>query len=100
MNELDCLKAVIHESATPSWLISVLPRQMKELARLSNFATADLSNHCNYEFVAKFELEGVGINIIILFFSDKNLENIIPVMEDSAVVHHLRKVFNVRIGYW
>ena len=28
--------------------------------------------HCNYDSVAKFELEGVRINTIILFFSDKN----------------------------
>ena len=31
--------------------------------------------------MAKFELEGVGINTIILFFSDKNYKNIIPVIE-------------------
>ena len=28
--------------------------------------------HCNYDSEIKFELEGVGINTIILFFSDKN----------------------------
>ena len=32
--------------------------------------------HCNYDSVAKFGIEGVGINTMILFFSDKNLENI------------------------
>ena len=26
----------------------------------------------NYDSVAKFEIEGVGINTIILFFSDRN----------------------------
>ena len=28
--------------------------------------------HCNYDSVAKFELEGVGINTIIFYFNDKN----------------------------
>ena len=28
--------------------------------------------HCNYDFAIKFELAGVGINVIILFFSGKN----------------------------
>ena len=43
-----------------------------------NFATlADLvertvRKHFNYDHVAKFELERIVINTIILFFSDKN----------------------------
>ena len=28
--------------------------------------------HCNYDSVVKFGMEGVGINTIILFCSDKN----------------------------
>ena len=28
--------------------------------------------HLNFDSVAKFELEGVGINIIILFFSERS----------------------------
>ena len=28
--------------------------------------------HCNYDSVAKFQLEGIGINTIILFLTDKN----------------------------
>ena len=30
------------------------------------------SSHCNYDYAIKFELEVVGINKIILFFSDEN----------------------------
>ena len=32
--------------------------------------------HCNYDSVAKSGIEGVEINTTILFFSDKNQENI------------------------
>ena len=33
--------------------------------------------HFNYDSVAKFGIEGVEINTIILFFSDKNKKNIV-----------------------
>ena len=33
--------------------------------------------HCNYDSTIKFELASVGINKIILFFSDENQKNII-----------------------
>ena len=55
--------------------------------------------HCNYDSVAKFGMEVVGINTIILFLPKKLEKHHIPVIEVSAVVHHLRKVSTVRIGY-
>ena len=49
--------------------------------------------HCNYDSAMKFKLAGVGMNTIILFFSDKNYKNIIyvPDIEGSAVIQHLQK---------
>ena len=32
--------------------------------------------HCKYDSVAKFGMEGIGINTIILFFCNENWENI------------------------
>ena len=42
--------------------------------------------------MTKFDSEDVGINTIILLFSDRKLDkHHIPVIEGSAVVHHLQK---------
>ena len=56
--------------------------------------------HCNYDCVSKFGIEGVGINTIILFFSDKKLgKHHMFVIEGSAMVHYLRNVFIVRVDH-
>ena len=58
-------------------------------------------SQCNYDSVIKFIYESVGINTIILLFSEKRLEiHHIPVIEDSTVVHHLRKVSTILVDYW
>ena len=41
-----------------------------------------------------FEFGGTKINTIILFFSVNNEKNLIPVIEGSAVIHHLRNVLH------
>ena len=47
-------------------------RPFSDLALLWLRTVKKYLKHCNYDSVPKFELEGVGINTIILFFSDKN----------------------------
>ena len=52
--------------------------------------------------MAKFELEGVGINTIISFCSDKNYKNIIPVIEGgfNFSKYILRDKFENEIENW
>ena len=40
--------------------------------------------HCNYDSLAKFKLEGVVINTVILYFIDKNEKNIVYLSLSTA----------------
>ena len=60
----------------PSSLADPVERTVREYSDLALLWPRKVKKkhlrHCNFNSVAKFELEGVGINTIILLFSDKN----------------------------
>ena len=55
-------------------------------------------NCCCYDSAIHFELKGIKVKTISLFFSVKNFKK--PDIEGSAVVHHLRNVSIDRVKHW